>query len=69
MQVIKFTGPAMAPLLNRASKGSDAGSSHEYLLTHKISAPSAVNVLKGDIIAFKHPFGGVEASALMVRYV
>jgi hypothetical protein len=66
-RVIKFTGPAMAPLLNRHCTKDPA--SHEFLLTHRITAPSPTNVLKGDVVAFKHPLGGVEPSALMVRRV
>ena len=66
-QVIKFTGPAMAPLLNR--KGTKDPASHEFLLTHKIIDPTASNVLKGDVVAFRHPLGGVERAALMVRRV
>jgi hypothetical protein len=66
-QVIKFTGPAMSPLLNR--KGSTDASAYEFLLTHKIVLPSQFNVLKGDVVCFKHPSGGVKPGALMVRRV
>lgn len=65
--VIKFTGPAMAPLLNR--KGTKDPKSHEFLLTHRIVEPTPSNVLKGDVVAFRHPLGGIDQSALMVRRV
>jgi hypothetical protein len=66
-QVIKFTGPAMSPVLNRT--GSAKASAYEFLLTHKIVHPSRRNVLKGDVVCFKHPSGGVKPGALMVRRV
>ena len=69
-QVIKFTGPAMSPLLNRkAGTAGDTAATHEFLLTHKLVEPSPTNVLKGDVVAFKHPLAGVEPGALMVRRV
>ena len=67
VQVIKFTGPAMAPLLN--SRSTKDTSSFEFLLAHRIIAPSQENVLKGDIVAFKPPLPSAEESALMVRRV
>lgn len=68
-QVIKFTGPAMSPLLNRKAASTEPSTSHEFLLTHKLVEPSPANVLKGDVVAFRHPLAGVEPGALMVRRV
>jgi hypothetical protein len=66
-KVIKFTGPAMAPVLNRSFPKDHT--SYEYLLMHRNIAPSPRNVLIGDVICFKHPLRGVGPNALMVRRV
>lgn len=65
-KVIRFTGPAMAPTLNRdSSKNTDA---FEFLLVRQLPDPSESNVAKGDVVCLKHPIG-VQPSSLLVRRV
>ena len=61
--IIKFTGPAMAPLLNRKP------ATHEFLLTYRMDNPAESSVLTGDVVCFRHPLGGVDGDGLMVRRV
>jgi hypothetical protein len=65
-KVIRFTGPAMAPTLNRQGiKDKDA---FEFLLVRQLPDPNEDNVHKGDIVCLKHPIG-VQTSSLLVRRV
>jgi hypothetical protein len=65
-KVIRFTGPAMAPTLNRqSSKNKDA---FEFLLVRQLPDPSDSNVAKGDVVCLKHPIG-VDPDSLLVRRV
>jgi hypothetical protein len=65
-KVIRFTGPAMAPTLNREGvKNADA---FEFLLVRQLPDPSESNVAKGDVVCLRHPIG-VQPSSLLVRRV
>lgn len=64
--MIRFTGPAMSPTINRDSaKNTDA---FEFLLVRQLPDPSEANVAKGDVVCLKHPIG-VQPSSLLVRRV
>lgn len=64
--MIRFTGPAMAPTINRESaKSKDA---FEFLLVRQLPDPTEANVAKGDVVCLKHPIG-IQPSSLLVRRV
>jgi hypothetical protein len=65
-RLIKFTGPAMAPTLNRNC--SAANPSSEWVLVRQLPYPGTECVSKGDVICFQHPIG-ISASSLLIRRV
>lgn len=65
-KVIRFTGPAMSPTLNRGSANNKEA--FEFLLVRQLPDPTAVNVSKGDVVCLRHPIG-VQPSSLLVRRV
>jgi hypothetical protein len=65
-RIIRFTGPAMAPTLNRQAIKDPAA--EEYVMTRRVPRPAPDTVRNGDVVCFKHPLGSPGAS-LMVRRV
>eukprot|EP00892_Ulva_mutabilis_P004244 jgi/Ulvmu1/2191/UM013_0037.1 len=66
-RVIRFTGPAMSPTLNRRSTGVSSGA-YEFLLVREIPDPHQGNVQSGDIVCLRHP-NGVTPDSILVRRV
>lgn len=63
-EIIKFTGPAMSPTLNR--KGADSKTEAETLVMRRLWLPQE-SVRIGDVVCFQNPLN--TASHLMVRRV
>lgn len=65
-RVIRFTGPAMVPTLNR--RASEDPTAQEFVLTRKLARPAPETVKNGDVVCFRHPLGS-PGESLMVRRV